>query len=133
MMGWFPFDAITIILLGSCLRFKRRGDFGEENLEGCTLVRHARDQDGAAALPDNSVDGGESEPRSLALFLGCEERFKHTSLGLGIHSVAGVLHRENDIGAGGHGVGRAGAGFFELYIPGFQDKLSTPRAWHREH
>ena len=76
-------------------------------------------------MPDNSVDGGEPESRPLALFLGREERFKHMSLSLGIHSVAGVLDRENDVGTGGHGVGRAGAGFFELHIPGFQNELST--------
>src|SRR5665213_1791595 len=60
-------------------------DAREIDLEGRAVPKLAVDPDGPAALLDNPVHGRESQPRALALLLGCEEWFEEMRLGLLVH------------------------------------------------
>src|SRR3954470_544553 len=55
----------------------RSSDLGQINAESAALAEFAFDRNCAAGLPDNSINGRQSETRSFARPFGGEERFEN--------------------------------------------------------
>ena len=72
----------------------------QKNLEAASLSRFAVHADRAAALFDDTVDGGQSEPGSVAAGFGGEERLEEMLDGFFVHAGAGIGHGQLHIGAG---------------------------------
>src|SRR5271166_4800554 len=74
-------------------------DAREINGEDGAAAGLALNEDVAAALLDDAVDGGKSEAGTFAFFLGGEERLEDASLGFTVHALAGVTDGNHDVGA----------------------------------
>src|SRR6266576_731822 len=67
----------------------------------------------AVTLPDDSVHGRETQPRSFALLLGREEGLECMGQCFGRHAGTGVTHRHDDVGPWRHGRCRGRTGFVQ--------------------
>ena len=101
----------------------RQQDFKRRTLSGLAV-----DPNEAAALFHDSVHGCQTQPRSLASFLGCEERLEDARLSLGIHAEASVRDRKPDERAGGHLRVQASEGTVHFHICGLNGQSSA--VWH---
>ena len=77
------------------------------------------------ALLHNAVYRGESQARSLANFLGSEERLEDFGSSLGVHADAGVTHGQHDVSARNQGGVLAGCGVVQLQILCFQTEAAA--------
>src|SRR5712691_224016 len=73
-------------------------DAREINGEDCTAGEFALDEDVAATLLDDSVDGGEAEAGALAFFFGSEKGLEDAGLSVTVHALAGVADGNHDVG-----------------------------------
>ena len=67
------------------------------DLKRRALAGRRFDADEAAALPDDAVDGGQTQPRALARFFGGEEGLEQARAHLVSHAAAGVGDREHHV------------------------------------
>ncbi len=74
-------------------------DAREINSEDGAAAELALNEDVAAALLDDAVDGGEPEAGTFAFFLGGEERLEDAGLGFAVHTLAGVADGNHDVGS----------------------------------
>ena len=74
-------------------------DTGEINGEDGAAAELALDEDVAATLLDDAVNGGKSEASAFAFFLGGEERLEDAGLSFAVHALAGVADGDHDVGA----------------------------------
>src|ERR1700733_619999 len=76
------------------------GNSRQIDFECGAVIGLAVNPDVAAALFYDAVYGGEAEAGAFAGFLGGKERFKDTSLGLGVHAAAGIGDGQHDVRTG---------------------------------
>src|ERR1035438_1289463 len=74
-------------------------DAGKINGEDGAAAELALNEDVAAALLDDAVDGGKSEAGAFAFFFGGEEGLEDAGLGFAVHALASVADRDHDVGA----------------------------------
>jgi hypothetical protein len=75
--GSARFRLLETTFLGMFVRFSRGGQIDGERGSSSDL---ARDPNRPVALRDDSINGGQAEPRALAGRLGGEEKFKDVDL-----------------------------------------------------
>ncbi len=106
-------------------------DAREIDLKARAEAESAIDPDVAAALLDDSVDGGEAEASSLSDFLGGEEWLEDVRESLLGHAGAGVGHRKHDVATGLRARMFAAVVLVELAIRSFDLELAAVRASRR--
>ena len=105
----------------------RLSDSRQVNPERRALPRLAVDPHVAAALLDNPVDGGQTQPGAFAFFLGREERLEQVGLGLGVHPAAGVAYPQHDVSARLDGHVGAGIVLVQLHVSRLDRELAALR------
>ena len=98
----------------------------EEDLHHGARARPTIQPNITVALFDDSVNGGQTEPRSLVRGLGLEERLEDSSQGLPVHAHSGIAHRQRHIRTGSH-VDRTVVGVVQLNVPGLDAQLAPFR------
>src|SRR3954466_3585726 len=83
----------------------------------------------AAALLDDAVHGGESQPSALTNFFGSEERLEDARFHLLRHSQSGIAYRDHYVTSRSHRDVIPCIGIVEIDVRSFDRQL--PAAWHR--